>query len=748
MSAALLQFAVAAFAYGLAAVAVVFLLERLGLLRDGAVAEIAWRIALYGGLVVASLQALAPPVREIGADLFQRPEVVAAEPAPATVAAPTPPASMPETGSAERGRTPAPRHDATRKAAWTWSGHQATAMLVLWGLAGSFALCALVANLRRRSRYLRGLLRSSRAAPLHWQGQVDALSAASLHPVLRSVAAIPSPLCGDRRTILLPDWAESLDSEAQRALLAHELAHLRRRDPQWRVLDAFVVALMCALPPFRHAARRLEALAEFACDAEAARRTRAPQALAECIAQCLEHQFAATPRLAVAMATPASSVVERVQRLIEERPMFTSERPALRRSLIALSVVAALALPVVAINVAAEAGGVSIHVESSSDGLFGTRLQASFDEAGRKLVLKARGEVRFNAAEDDIASISDGGSLSIVETRDGVKRALSLESKAGQLTRVYRVDGDTRPFDAEAKQWLAQTLPDVFRRTGLDAEARAKRIHARAGLDGLLDETALVGSDYARAEYLSAAFVLDRPDATQLARAIALAGDIDSDYELRRALGLILTRGALDDGARLAVLRAATEIGSDYECAELLIDAARHIALQGDRLAAWQKALSGIGSDYERRRVLEALLSQGETRPEHARLAIAMAADIGSDYEKRMVLEKAVDTGLGPAVTRSEYTRVAATIGSDYERREALLKLIEDGQVDAALALDVLDAARGIGSDYEAKEVLVALARVMPAEAQVIEVYRSVARGLSTFERGQAEQALDRFVET
>ena len=60
----------------------------------------------------------------------------------------------------------------------------------------------------------------------------------------------------------------------------------------------------------------------------------------------------------------------------------------------------------------------------------------------------------------------------------------------------------------------------------------------------------------------------------------------------------------------------------------------------------------------------------------------------------------------------------------------------------------MLNAARGIGSDYEAKEVLIALARVMPAEAQVIEVYRSIARGLATYERGEAEQALDRFVET
>lgn len=742
---ALLQLVVAALAYGAAAVFIVWCLERMGALRDGAIAETLWRIALYAGPVVAIVQGVTPVLRDIANDLSARPEIIVAAPttSPLPRVAASNDASPTVVPSASQSSVPS----AGAISPWVWS--EAFAMTALVALAAAWLLggSGLGIGLWRRRRFLRRALARSHVAPLHWQDDIDALGAADLHPILRSVRGIDSPVCGDGRTILLPDWAEHLDADARRALLAHELAHLRRRDPQWRMLDAGVVALLGALPPFRLAARRLEALAEFACDAEAARLTRAPQALAECIAQCLEHQFAATPRLTIAMATPVSSVVERVQRLIEERPMFTSERLTLRRSLIALSIVVAVAVPVVAISVAADHSGASIHIESG-DGPFGANMTASFNEAGRKLVLKTSGQVRFNDAEDDVAAISDGGSFAIVETRDGVKHALSLASEDGQITRDYRVDGASRVYDAAAKQWLAQTLPDVFRRTGLDAEARAKRIHARTGLDGLLAETALITSDYARADYIAAAFVLDRPSGAQLERVIGLARAIESDYELRRALSLVLEGAVLDDPARLAILLAANDIGSDYERAELLIDAAARMSFDGAALQAWQKAAGGIGSDYERRRVLESLLDQHATKPAHARIAISMAADIDSDYEKRMLLEKAVDAGLGPTITRSEYTRVAATIGSDYERREALLKLIEDGDVDAALALDVLNAARGIGSDYEAKEVLIALARVMPAEAQVIEVYRSIARDLSTYERGEAEQALDRFVET
>lgn len=737
----LLQFMLTALAYGLSAVVLVGMLERIGALRDGAVAETVWRIALYGGLCVATIQSLALWFEVALAD---RPAMVVAEASPRI----DPKSDSPKhldaqpTAAALKQAVPA---QVRRPSRWVWSARAAQAVMLLAMLSSMIALVGVARTWWRGRRFIVQALRRAQPVSEHWAAHVRAVQAESLQPQLRSVSDLDSPVCGGSHTILLPTWADTLDAASQRALLAHELAHLRRRDPQWRIADAIVVALMGGLPPFRNAARRLEALAEFACDADAARRTQAPRALAECIAQCLEHQYAALPRLTVAMAVPESPVVERVQRLIEERPMFTSERPILRRSLIALAIVGALSLPVMAIHVAANGPGASIQVESSDNVVFGKTLQASFNEAGRHLTLRTRGTVRFSDLEDDIASISDGGSFEVADDRGDVEHSLSIESNNGQITRVYHVDGAVQPFDATARQWLAQTLPDVFRRTGLDAEARAKRIHARAGLDGLIKEAALVTSDDGRAAYIAAVFELDRPNANQIEQSIGLVRDMQSDYTQRQALTMILAQPQLEDGARLAVLHAATAIDSDYERAELLIEAGRHPGLEGAHLKAWQDAVAAIGSDYEMRRVLTSVFEQRDVRPERAHAVLAMAEGIGSDYEKRMVLEAAVDAGLGPTITRSAYTRVAATIGSDYDRREALLKLIEDGEVDGTLALDVLNAAREIGSDYETKEVLIALARVMPADARVIEVYRSVARDLSTYERGEAEQALDRF---
>ena len=69
MSAFLLQCFLGAFGYGMVAIAMAWSLERLGLLRDGALAETLWRIALYAGLGIALVHAVKPLAAEWAAAL-------------------------------------------------------------------------------------------------------------------------------------------------------------------------------------------------------------------------------------------------------------------------------------------------------------------------------------------------------------------------------------------------------------------------------------------------------------------------------------------------------------------------------------------------------------------------------------------------------------------------------------------------------------------------------------------------------
>ena len=178
---------------------------------------------------------------------------------------------------------------------------------------------------------LRSLLYLRRA--LHDAAPVSPAAAAELAelvvhaavraPRLLSLAGIASPMATTGARIVAPSWAlESLDRRQLRAMLAHELAHVVRRDPEWKVASAFWRALFWFLPA-TFAQRRLDDLAELACDAFAVQQTGNAHGVAECLAACAEHQLTRQQpgrpayALAAAMAVHESSFGHRIECLLE-----------------------------------------------------------------------------------------------------------------------------------------------------------------------------------------------------------------------------------------------------------------------------------------------------------------------------------------------------------------------------------------------------------------------------------------------
>jgi beta-lactamase regulating signal transducer with metallopeptidase domain len=89
-------------------------------------------------------------------------------------------------------------------------------------------------------------------------------------PEALAVPGLGTPLlwCLGRPRLLLPTWLiGTLDVEGWRAILAHELAHLRRRDPWVRRLALVAGWVWWWNPLYWIARRRLDAEAELACDA-------------------------------------------------------------------------------------------------------------------------------------------------------------------------------------------------------------------------------------------------------------------------------------------------------------------------------------------------------------------------------------------------------------------------------------------------------------------------------------------------
>jgi hypothetical protein len=123
--------------------------------------------------------------------------------------------------------------------------------------------------------------------------------------------------------ICLPERVRAeLDGEVQESLLAHELAHLRRRDPLWRLALAAFERIFFLQPLNRIVARQLEAEAEITCDELALRWTAGEResgnglALARCLQKVAAWSQGEETHMASALIERPSAFVRRVERVL------------------------------------------------------------------------------------------------------------------------------------------------------------------------------------------------------------------------------------------------------------------------------------------------------------------------------------------------------------------------------------------------------------------------------------------------
>jgi beta-lactamase regulating signal transducer with metallopeptidase domain len=752
-----------------------------------------WRAAFFGGVVTASAQVLLEtPASARITLLTNSTNRVAPSGAPSAIAAQLANNRAENVGSAEQARTtaqsPAAKSIAQSKAITVDDEMKASSrgtplvfpswhlMLIAGWLAGALiALARLAAVWFSLQRSL------TRAEPIdNAQLATDAtalaIQAGVETPRLGALDELASPIAA-RGRILLPSWAvELLDREQLRAMLAHETAHIARRDPEWKLAIAAWCALFWFVPLAPLARRRLDEVAEISCDAWAAIHLGDGRSLAECLAECAERRMSGVDiALASAMAGRESPLLRRIDYLIAGVPMNTSNAGVRAGiAVVAALAIGAFVLPGVSLRSAAAqsappsppapptpaapaappapavpaavAQGHHVHV-SSDISINGQRdlMIVQVNDSQHTFSVKIDGKVEFNDSEDDIASLSNGGTATFSETHQGKTQRVEIASRGGKLERRYFVDDKEQPLDANARKWMAALIPSVIRETAIDAEGRVKRIRAKGGVDAVLDEIAHIDSGYARGVYLSALAGSGKLTSAEMTRALGLVDAIDSDYEKRNALAALAAVQPLDAAQQKLVLAQADKIKSDYERAELLVGILPQLAPADDVRVAWLKAASGISSDYEHRRTLSAMLDSGHADEATLTAVVDAAHTIGSDYERRELLTSAIKRTHDAEKLAVAYAGAASKIGSDYERREALTALIRAPGFGKDGSRAVLDALSGIGSDYDCREVLVALAGVMPNDPDLIARYRTVARRLSDYERGQAERALDHF---
>lgn len=628
-----------------------------------------------------------------------------------------------------------------------------------------------------------------------------------------------------RPAILLPAEANEWPLERRRDVLLHELAHVKRHDFLTQLIARIACAVYWFHPLVWLAAARLRVERERACDDQVLRAGVKPSTYATHLLEIARglRVARATSLASVAMARPTQLATRLLEVLDTRRRRDTlSVRSAVPAWIAAIAVVVPLAAvaprvaepvppaptsrepwidtipplpsPVLIQRRAAKQAlrPRSVVADTLRDcGTEGSR-RSSHSNEGEDVVtvstttghcivnFDGNGKFTFNTDFTDITSVAAGGRVVIDVNYGAHDRRLTIRRGDGGLERVYKVDGDVRPFDDGARAWLSETLTFLMRRTGFMAQERSRWILEKRGVQGLLDETALLEGDYARRIYYQAAIESGKLDVAGYERVVDDAGStiksdyelaelliavakaqpltermqagfvnaaksIGSDYERHRVLKAALSRPGLTAAAETTMLGAAADIHSDYELATLLIELNEARPIDDAVRPAFFNAANALSSDYEHGRVLSAVVSRTGTGPAMLADVLQSAQTIHSDYELTELLRSVGSAYVLDDTLRPLFFAAASTIASDYERARALTSVIEHGDVTRPVALAILESAKGISSDHDMAELLIALTRRARMDDTVSAAIRAEAETIgSQYDRGRVYEALVR----
>ena len=720
-------------------------------IRHAVLSEALWRRAFFGAFVTAALSSFAPfastsvpiaaPVRALAAapaDVRPAPARVQAPARPAPAAAPV----MPTRAAAQ----PAP--------AGRWSLPPDARLLLLaamlaWGVVALAGLASLLAQwvaLRRAWRRLRPNVDGGWTQAAHGLARHYGLRRT---PALKVGTTWASPLVGPRGEVGLPDWCVAQLPPAQRdAVLAHELAHLSRRDPAWRVCSRIAACIGWLQPLNIVALRRLDALAEQVCDARAARAVADRHAVAEALYLCASRLQSGrrAPGLNVGMATARSPLLRRVEQLMRHDPAQERLGGARRGWVVGAVVLVGVACLLPALKVRGGELRPSAWRDILADSLpsAGPRTHVMERSPGDDIDVWIRGHATLRDDSDVLKS----GRVTLSETTGGVTRRLEVDADAkAAATQDYQLDGAPHPFDADAKRWYDMRWNMVVG-TLLDPEQRVDRLLKRGGPEQVLqaiEKPVDIGTQHALIEAYAGTRSLDAPAVQRLIAAADRAEPGGDDHDRVLSLRDIARRQQLTPEQQQQVVAALLPRAHDGDGAAALqavlvqLDARTQV----ETLTATAAAIRALPSDNARRELLNRALDV--KTPVAVDLALQVTPTFTSDFDHRDLLEHVAKRLAGndnPELVE-RYADSAQALKSPYDRRTALLALIDSAPLHVDGCMAVLNALDGLDSAADVTPVLLALAKKMPPDSGLIARYRQVARVLPTFERGQAEQALD-----
>ena len=475
-------------------------------------------------------------------------------------------------------------------------------------------------------------------APSSWQLPANRLAQRlALRKAVRvvefSTVDVPTVLGWLRPVIILPVAAVAQLPPAQvEAILAHELAHVRRHDYLVNLLQRVAEAVLFYHPAIWWISARVREEREHCCDDLAidicGDRDNYAIALAE-----LERQRTTAPVLG--LAATDGPLLNRIRRILQVSGPERIQAPNWTLTL-ALAAVFALVVggPQRSPTLLAQA---TTNVANALTPSF----RAGWSDAMGSGSITSTGRVVFTDDLRDVKSVSDGGSLTVQTRRLLSSRRLEISASNGSVNRKYFVNNSEEPWTEESGRWLADELPFLVRRSGVSADERVKQITEAKGVNAVLDEIRLLYTDSVRGRYFRALFETSRLDAADVNAAFRLASDlISSSSELGRTLDAALTAGLQDNDG---FFYAATRISSSAEKSRLLTEVLEKSELSPARQVDFLSAAATIESNAACAGVLDAFITRYRLAEEPIRTAFLVALKaVDSNFERGRLLERVV----------------------------------------------------------------------------------------------------------
>jgi beta-lactamase regulating signal transducer with metallopeptidase domain len=443
---------------------------------------------------------------------------------------------------------------------------------------------------------------------------------------------VPTVLGWLRPVIILPVAAITLLSVAQvEAVLAHELAHVRRHDYLVNLLQRVAEAVLFYHPAIWWISARVREEREHCCDDLAIEICGDRDDYATALAE-LESRRTAAPVLG--LAATDGPLLTRIRRILQVAGPDRIQTP---NWTLTLALAAAFALlvggPQRSPTLLAQATTSVAHALTPGFG-------AGWDDVMGSGSITSTGKVVFTDDLRDVKSVSSGGSLTVQTHRRMLSsRRVEISATDGSVNRKYFVNNSEQPWNEESARWLADELPFLVRRSGVSADERVRQIAEAKGVNAVLDEIRLLYTDSVRGLYFRALFGTRRMGAPDVKVAFRVAADlISSSSELGRTLDAALTAGLQDNDD---FFRAASRISSSAEKSRLLTEVLDKSELTSARQVDFLTSAATIESNAGCAAVLDAFAARYRVADGPVRNAFLGALKtVDSDSERGRLLER------------------------------------------------------------------------------------------------------------